>query len=375
MAKFNKERLEALLATYDRTKVSFDATMVNGLRADLDKMLKGIAKDAGSDWGKPPEVIQDEVPDPPAIPVTEPGDLWILGAGGHRILCGDCTKADDVTRVLAGSKATVCFTDPPYGVSVGAKNRLLNSVQPSGRNLTDVVDDDLAPEELEAQLRPAFELVREQAMADDCTVFVCSPQGCGLSMMMKMMQNAGLKARHIMIWVKNQPTFSMGRLDYDYQHEPILLTWLARHKRPMQGQHRTSVWEIDKPRASPEHPTMKPVALYVNAYLNNSDAGDVVYDPYCGSGTCIVAAAQTGRRAIAMEIAPNYVDVAIQRWSTFAGGQEPILESTGETFTQVRDRRTAERAARGAEQPSDPQEPGPTIPAPQPKAPKGKKKR
>jgi DNA modification methylase len=138
--------------------------------------------------------------------------------------------------------------------------------------------------------------------------------------MMMMMMEANLKVRHVLIWKKNQPTFSMGRLDYDYQHEPILLTWGRRHKRPMRGMHKTSIWEIDKPRASPDHPTTKPIELYVNAYLNNSDEGDVVLDVYCGSGTAIMAAEQTGRAARCMEIEARYCDVAISRFIARYGG-------------------------------------------------------
>ena len=153
-------------------------------------------------------------------------------------------------------------------------------------------------------------------------------------MMMMMMQKAGLRARHVLIWVKNQPTFSMGRLDYDYQHEPILLTWLARHKRPMLGEHRTTVWQIDKPRASPEHPTMKPVALYVNAYLNNSDSGDLVFDAYAGSGTAFIAAEQLCRRCYGLEIEPRYCDVIVARWEKFTGGKARLENATGATATR-----------------------------------------
>lgn len=243
---------------------------------------------------------------------TETGQLWLFGE--HRLLCGDSTKREDVERVMGGERACCIFTDPPYGVSVGAKNRLLNSVQPSGRCLTDIASDDLKPEELEAVLLPAFVNCREIAMADDCTLFMTAPQGGELGMMMMMMmQKAGLKCRHVLIWKKNSPTFSMGRLDYDYQHEPILLTWLKRHKRPMGGTYKTSVWEIDKPRASAEHPTMKPVELYVNGYLNNSDTGDVVYEPYSGSGTAFVAAQNTKRLCRGIELEPNYCAVILER--------------------------------------------------------------
>lgn len=135
-------------------------------------------------------------------------------------------------------------------------------------------------------------------------------------MMLVMMREAGLPVRHVLIWKKDGPTFSMGRLDYDYQHEPILLTWGKRHKRPMLGGHRTSVWEIPKPRSSKDHPTMKPVELVVNA----RDQGDLVFDAYHGSGTTLIACEQTGRRCRAVEIDPGYVAVAIERWAESTGG-------------------------------------------------------
>lgn len=122
----------------------------------------------------------------------------------------------------------------------------------------------------------------------------------------------------------------MGRLDYDYQHEPILLTWLKRHKRPMRGMHKTSVWRVDKPRASPEHPTMKPVELYANAYLNNSDDGDNVFDAYSGSGTMFIAAEQVKRRAFGIELSPAYCDVIITRWENLTGQKAKLEKTTGE---------------------------------------------
>ena len=118
----------------------------------------------------------------------------------------------------------------------------------------------------------------------------------------------------------------MGRLDYDYQHEPILLTWGKRHKRPMRGKHKTSVWEINKPRKSEEHPTMKPVELYANAYQNNSDNGDSVFDAYSGSGTAFIAAEQLGRKCYGMEISPQYCDVIVKRWETLTGKKAVLDE-------------------------------------------------
>ena len=149
-----------------------------------------------------------------------------------------------------------------------------------------------------------------------------------------MMQEAGLEVRHVLIWKKNAPTFSMGRLDYDYQHEPILLTWGKRHKRPMKGQHRTSVWEIDKPRKSAEHPTMKPVELVANALLNNSDAGDYCLDIFLGSGTTLIACEQLNRTCYGMEISPKYCQVIIDRYAKYcADNNKPCeIKINGQEF-------------------------------------------
>lgn len=301
----------------------------------LAEMLESLAEDAGCEWagrdGNAAEVVEDEVPEPPVEPTTKPGDLWVMGE--HRLLCGDSTVEANVKRVLSGAKACCVFTDPPYGVSQAAKNRVLNECAGgrggnAKRNETDIVDDDLTPEELEARLLPSFVNTRTIAMAEDCTLFMSAPQGGELGMMMMMMKKAGLPVRHVLIWKKNQPTFSMGRLDYDYQHEPILLTWGKRHKRPMAGTHKTSVWEIDKPRKSEEHPTMKPVELYANAYLNNSEAGDNVYEPYAGSGTAFVAAEQVGRKCYGIEISPAYCDIIVKRWETLTGRKATLEPSS-----------------------------------------------
>lgn len=304
------------LSTWDEDALRLELSDLKVEGFDLNTI--GWSPDDAAVTG--PSVISansDDVPEPRAESTTVAGDLFLLGE--HWLLCGDSRDVKAVETLMQGDRATCIFTDPPYGVSVAAKNRLLNSIQRSGRCLTDIVDDDLTPAQLKDSLLPAFTNLRTLIAADDATVFVCAPQGGDLGMMMLMMQEAGLKARHVLIWRKNSPTFSMGRLDYDYAHEPILLTWTKRHKRPMGGQHKTSVWEIDKPRACDIHPTMKPVELYVNAYLNNSDRGDIVADLYAGSGTAFIAAEQTGRKCRAIEIDPVYCDVIVKRWEEFTG--------------------------------------------------------
>ena len=257
---------------------------------------------------------------------VQPGQLWKLGE--HRILCGDSAKQECVKAVMGDDKACLVFTDPPYGVAIADKNKLLNQFAKHGRNLKDIQSDNLPPEELKNILLPAFVNIKNIVMAEDCTVFVTAPQGGALGMMMMMMMmEAGLPVRHVLMWYKNAPTFSLGRLDYDYQHEPILMTWGKKHKRPMMGEHRTSVWRIDKPLKCSEHPTMKPVALVVNAILNNSDKFDIVYDAYSGSGTTIIASEQTERRARVIELDPAYVAVAIQRWVDATGGVPELIHA------------------------------------------------
>jgi DNA modification methylase len=299
---------------------------------DMDKLANSFDVEKLVDWGmnnkeltdmiNTPSEQDDAVPEFPKKAKCRIGDLWILGS--HRLLCGDSANPDAMARLLGEDLPVCVFTDPPYGVSIGKKNVMLNSFQKAGRNLTDIESDDLTPEELEKVLLPIFVNIKNH-ISEDCTIFVTAPQRGELGMMMMMMQKACLRPRHVLIWKKNSPTFSMGRLDYDYAHEPILMTWGKKHKRPMNGKFRTSVWEIDKPRSSKEHPTMKPVELYVNAYLNNSEDNDFVFDPFAGSGPAAIAAEKIGRRARLIELSPEYCDVILSRWATFSGA-DPVRE-------------------------------------------------
>ena len=147
-------------------------------------------------------------------------------------------------------------------------------------------------------------------------------------MMMMMMRDAGLENRHTLMWLKNAPTFSMGRLDYDYKHEPIMYTWTKSHHFYGNGQHKSSVWEIPKPRKCDLHPTMKPIELVVNAILNSSKEGDAVLDIFGGSGTTLMACEQTNRNCFMMELSPKYVDVIINRWETFTGQKAVKINGT-----------------------------------------------
>lgn len=269
------------------------------------------------DFGPKEEAQEDdyEVPDEIETDIAF-GDLFEIGQ--HRLLCGDSADGEQMMKLMNGEKADIVFTDPPYGVDIGAKNRMLNTFQPSVRNMEDIKNDNISPDELCKILVSAFSNLKKNSN-DCCTYFVTSPQGGELGLMMlMMMKEAGLPVRHVLMWYKNVATFSMGRLDYEYQHEPILLTWNKTHKFYGMGEHKTSVWRIDKPRSSKEHPTMKPVKLVENALLNNSKEQDNVVDIFLGSGTTMVAAHQLNRRCYGMEIGPKYCQVIIDRMRKLA---------------------------------------------------------
>lgn len=155
---------------------------------------------------------------------------------------------------------------------------------------------------------------------EDASYYVTSPQGGELGlMMMMMMRDAGLPVRHMLVWVKNSATFSLGRLDYDYQHEPIFYTWTKKHHNYRKGENRTTIWRYDKPRKCDLHPTMKPVALVGNCLLDATLEGDIVLDLFGGSGTTLIACEQMNRKARLMELDSHYCSVIINRWETLTG--------------------------------------------------------
>lgn len=244
------------------------------------------------------------------------GDIWQLGE--HRLMCGDSIDLEDVKKLMGGGFADLVFTDPPYGVAVGDKNKMLNSVQKAGRCCKNIEGDTLSAGELYPILVAAMTNCR-LSCKDDASYYVTAPQGGELGLMMMMMKDAGLIVRHNLIWLKNCATFSMGRLDYDYQHEPIMYTWTKSHHNYRKGKYRTSVWPFDKPRKCDLHPTMKPVDLVANCMLDGSKEGDVILDLFGGSGTTLIAAEQLGRCARLMEIDPHYCDVILARWEKLTG--------------------------------------------------------
>ena len=252
------------------------------------------------------------------------GDIYQLGR--HRLAVGSTADESAVSRLMNGAKADMVFTDPPYGVAVGSKNQMLDDVAggKSGRCTEDIYGDTFSENALHDMLLASMKNIRA-ACSEDASYYVTSPQGGSLGLMMMMMQEAGLEVRHMLIWRRSSPTFSMGRLNYDYQHEPIFYTWTKRHRWYGRGKFHTSVWDVNKPRKCDLHPTMKPIALVENALLNSTQSGDLVLDGFGGSGTTLIACEQLGRTCYMMEIDPKYVQVIIDRWEKLTGGKAVLL--------------------------------------------------
>lgn len=255
------------------------------------------------------EIVEDE---PPAVdeqnePMTKVGDIWQLGE--HRLMCGDSTLIADVERVMQGDKADMIFTDPPYNVDYQGK----------GKEKLKIASDNFATDEECGQKLwlPAFENMRNVSK-DCCSYYCCMPQGGTHMMMMMMMMKAGWQVKHELIWKKQ--SIVLNRADYNYQHEPILFGWNIKHTFYGKGEYSTtSVWEFDRPTKSKEHPTMKPIALIGEALKNSSKQNDIIFDPFGGSGSTLIACEQLGRKCRTIEIDPKYCDVIIRRWETLTG--------------------------------------------------------
>lgn len=307
-------------ATSDSSSWDVDALKADWEPEELDEWgVEGVWEDEPEPVSgeTEPDAVPDVAEDEPTVSVR--GKVYQLGE--HRLMCGDSTSADDVAKLMQGEKADMVFTDPPYNVAIGDKNKYLNEANGSRSIEKNIAGDaGMTDEECGRTLwLPAFTRLLENAK-DCCAIYVTMPQG-GTHMMMMMMHEAGWQVKHELIWVKSSPTFSMGRLDYDYQHEPIVYGWNKTHKSPRKGKFNKSIWEIAKPQKCNLHPTMKPIELIENALLNSSDISDVIIDLFGGSGSTLIACEQTKRKARLMELDEHYCDVIRKRWAEFVHGE------------------------------------------------------
>ena len=276
----------------------------------------------------------DSVPEVPDQPVTRLGDLWLLG--DHRVGCGDSTNSADVAQVLAGTEPHLMVTDPPYGVSYEPSWRSRRTLSRGKLAQGKVLNDD------RADWREAYALFA----GDVAYVWHGALHG---DVVGGDLTACGFELRAQIVWAK--PHFTLGRGHYHWRHETC---WYAvREGKPghwQGGRKQTTVWEIanNNPFGNRQreqswgHATQKPVECMRRPIVNNSRPGELVYDPFLGSGTSLIAAEMTGRICCGLEISPAYVDVILRRWQAFTG-RTAIHQASGQWFderagSQERDR-------------------------------------
>lgn len=294
---------------FDLDLTGFDADALAELLADEEPQIEGRTED-------------DAIPEMPEEPVSRPGDVWRLGP--HRLVCGDATTAEAYARLFPdGERADMVFTDPPYNVNYAnsAKDKLRGKHRP-------ILNDALG-EGFYDFLFDALALI----MAHTRGAIYVAMSSSELDTLQAAFRAAGGHWSTFIIWAKN--TFTLGRSDYQRQYEPILYGWPEGATRHWCGDRdQGDVWQIKKPAKNDLHPTMKPVDLVERAIRNSSRPGDVVLDPFGGSGTTLIAAEKAGRVARLIELDPKYADVIVRRWQDWTG-QQATREADGLAFDQA----------------------------------------
>ena len=296
------------------------------IQADLPDLLAALQLDALQLESGEGHTDPDEVPEPPKKAITQPGDLWILG--GHRLLCGDSTKAEDVARVMGDVTPRLLVTDPPYGVELDMEWRDragYNGMGPAERSYMKQQDTLKKRGGAGVSGDTITDWSHAFALVHGLDVAYVWHATTGMIEVAQGLQTIGFEIRQQIVWVKTQA--AMSRSAYNWQHEPC---WYAVRKGKTAewiGPHmQTTVWEYASPKqimggskeAKYDHPTQKPIGCMSTPIANHT--GDV-YEPFLGSGTTLIAAEQLGRRCVGMEIAPGYCDVIVERWQNFSGGK------------------------------------------------------
>ena len=272
--------------------------------------------------------LNDEGPDePPAVAMARTGDLWVLG--DHRLLCGDSTNLKDVLRVMDGDKAALVATDPPYLVNYTGERP-----DNSGKDWTATYRE-IDIQDADGFFRSVFTNVLEVLGPKGAIYCWHAHKRCGD--IQRIWRELGILDHQQIIWVKPTPVF--GRVYWHFQHEPCVMGWRQGDKPEHDGVHEhTSVWTVDwdgKARiVGNEHPMTKPVELFVRPMKKHTKPGDIVFEPFSGSGSQLIAAERTGRQCRAIEITPAYIDVAIRRWQK-ATGKDATLDGDGRTFNEI----------------------------------------
>ena len=308
--------LEGLLALdVDLAMSGFDVSELKGI---------GMKDDAGLD-PEPP------LPEPPDDPIAQPGDVWTLG--GHRIMCGDSTDAGAVAILMDGQRATLMATDPPYLVDYDGTNHLnadggkVTAAAPPGTGWDAYGGKDAGVAFYVAFLRAAL----AAALAEHTPIYQWfAMMRCDV--VYEAWAQAGLLLHQVLIWKKGHGI--LGHTHFMWDYEPFAYGWKQGSDpaaRPPAAER--TCWEVgwregNEKDAGHDHPTMKPVELIRRCIGFHTAPGAVIYEPFSGSGTAIVAAEQTQRRCFAMELSPAFVDVAVQRWENLTG-QKATCDTSG----------------------------------------------
>ncbi|WP_067586781.1 site-specific DNA-methyltransferase [Endozoicomonas ascidiicola] len=312
---------------WDEELLKLELTELDALDFDLD--LMGFSDDELDGLLLPDEVEgqtdDDEVPEPEEHPVSQAGDLWVLG--DHRVLCGSATEQADVETLMDDQLADMAFTDPPYNVDYANPEK--NGKAKKDRRIK---NDNLGTEFYTFLLAALSNLLAVSKGA----IYICMSSS-ELDTLQKAFREAGGKWSTFLIWAKN--TFTLGRSDYQRQYEPILYGWKEGSEHFWCGaRNQGDVWYFNKPVKNDLHSTMKPVELVERAIHNSSKSRDIVLDLFGGSGSTLIACEKSHRSARLMELDPKYVDVIVRRWEEYSG-KEAYLESNQLTFEQNKDDR------------------------------------
>ena len=337
LAETDQAMLDELIADIDTDNEQLNELLNSLSSLDLlDEPTEGLADD-------------DDVPDVQNETVSREGDIWLLG--DHRLMCGNSTNLEHVERLVDNQLVDMVWTDPPYNVDYEGKTKESLKID------NDSMGDSQFRQFLRDLFTSAFTVTKEGG-----PIYVAHADTEGVNFRLAL-QEAGFYLKQVLIWVKSSSV--MGRQDYHWQHEPILYGWkpgaahvwhgernkktvideepktkdldknaLAKEIKELRNRLCGTVIREDKPNASREHPTMKPVELIVSMVRNSSKRGDSVLDLCGGSGSTLIACEKLGRSSRVMELDPHYCDVIIRRWQKFSG-QEAVLESSRQSFGQV----------------------------------------
>ena len=330
----------------------YDDKAIAALLAESPETIEEDDYDAAGEYGD----IQE--------PMTQAGDRWILGE--HVLLCGDSARQADAECLLGGELADMCFTDPPYNVAYegGTADKLT------------IKNDSMSDAQFDEFLGQVYDVIYN-SLRPGAPVYVCHADSYGHLFRSNFVQS-GLLLKEVIVWVKN--ALVLGRQDYQWRHEPILYGWKPGDKHSWYGGRKQTtviqenipleilkdgeeyiltfaseqgdvvvrvpdfevegcgtdeldtIWRFNKPLRNGEHPTMKPIALCARGIRNSSKTGDIVFEPFGGSGSTLIAAEQLGRRCYCIELDPKYCDVIVNRYIKFK-------DSTNNVFVE----RNAER--------------------------------